>query len=97
MGVVRKRELETHQSRLDMTAYERYVTRLPYQQKHPFIVVGAGFSGGRAQLGVRTTKAVKKVGCSNLKQMVEDNKIINRQVNVKSINSEEDIKNLDIS
>ena len=48
MGVVRKRELETHQSRLDMTAYERYVTRLPYQQKHPFIVVGAGFSGARS-------------------------------------------------
>ena len=39
-------------------------------------VLGGGFSGGRAQLGVRTTKAVKKVGCSNLKQLVEDNKII---------------------
>ena len=39
-------------------------------------VLGGGFSGGRAQLGVRTTKAVKKVGCSNLKQMIEDNKLI---------------------
>ena len=39
-------------------------------------VLGGGFSGGRAQLGVRTTKAVKKIGCSNLKQMVEDNKLI---------------------
>ena len=39
-------------------------------------VLGGGFSGGRAQLGVRTTKAVKKTGCSNLKQLVEDNKII---------------------
>ena len=39
-------------------------------------VIGAGFSGGRAQLGVRTTKAVKKIGCSNLKQLVEDNKLI---------------------
>ena len=39
-------------------------------------VMGAGFSGGRAQLGVRTTKAVKKVGCSNLKQLIEDNKLI---------------------
>ena len=39
-------------------------------------ILGAGFSGGRAQLGVRTTKAVKKVGCSNLKQMIEDNKLI---------------------
>ena len=34
------------------------------------------FSGGRAQLGVRTTKAVKKIGCSNLKQLIEDNKLI---------------------
>ena len=39
-------------------------------------VLGGGFSGGKAQLGVRTTKAVKKIGCSNLKQLVEDNKII---------------------
>ena len=39
-------------------------------------VMGGGFSGGRAQLGVRTTKAVKRVGCSNLKQLIEDSKII---------------------
>jgi len=39
-------------------------------------VLGAGFSGGRAQVGVRTTKAVKKIGCSNLKQLIEDNKLI---------------------
>jgi|TARA_R110001592_G_scaffold111691_5_gene309299 hypothetical protein len=39
-------------------------------------VLGGGFSGGRAQLGVRTTKAVKRIGCSNLKQLVEDNKIV---------------------
>ena len=39
-------------------------------------ILGGGFSGGRAQLGVRTTKAVKRIGCSNLKQMVEDNKLI---------------------
>ena len=39
-------------------------------------ILGGGFSGGRAQLGVRTTKAVKRIGCSNLKQLVEDNKII---------------------
>ena len=39
-------------------------------------VLGGGFSGGKAQLGVRTTKAVKKIGCSNLKQMIEDNKLI---------------------
>jgi hypothetical protein len=39
-------------------------------------ILGGGFSGGRAQLGVRTTKAVKSIGCSNLKQLVEDNKIV---------------------
>jgi len=39
-------------------------------------VLGGGFSGGRAQLGVRTTKAVKRVGCSNLKQLIESDKII---------------------
>jgi len=39
-------------------------------------VVGGGFSGGKAQLGVRTTKAVKRLGCSNLKQIVETDKII---------------------
>tara|TARA_X000001036_G_scaffold13724_2_gene11688 strand:+ start:1739 stop:3376 length:1638 start_codon:yes stop_codon:yes gene_type:complete len=39
-------------------------------------IVGGGFSGGKAQLGVRTTKAVKKMGCSNLKQIVETDKII---------------------
>jgi len=39
-------------------------------------VLGGGFSGGRAQLGVRTTKTVKKVGCSNLKQLIEDDKLI---------------------
>ncbi len=38
-------------------------------------VMGGGFSGGKAQLGVRTTKATKKVGCSNLKQLIEDNKL----------------------
>ena len=39
-------------------------------------IMGGGFSGGKAQLGVRTTKAVKKIGCSNLKQMIEDSKIV---------------------
>ena len=39
-------------------------------------VVGSGFSGKRSQLGVRTTAAVKKLGCSNLKTLLEDDKII---------------------
>ena len=38
-------------------------------------VLGGGFSGGKEQLGIRTTKATKKVGCSNLKQLVEDDKL----------------------
>ena len=37
---------------------------------------GGGFGGGDSQLGIRTTKAVKRIGCSNLKQLVEDNKLI---------------------
>jgi hypothetical protein len=39
-------------------------------------ILGAGFSGGRAQLGVRTTKAVKRIGCSNLKQLIESDKLL---------------------
>ena len=35
-------------------------------------IMGGGFSGGKAQLGVRTTKAVKKIGCSNLKQLTRE-------------------------
>ncbi len=39
-------------------------------------VVGTGFSGKKTQLGVRTTAAVKKLGCSNLKTLLEDDKIM---------------------
>ena len=39
-------------------------------------VVGGGFSGGKAQLGVRTTKAVKRLGCSNIKQIIETDKMV---------------------
>jgi hypothetical protein len=39
-------------------------------------IVGAGFSGKRSQLGVRMTKAVKKLGCSNLKLLIEDDKLL---------------------
>ena len=38
-------------------------------------VIGQGFSGGKVQLGVKMSTAVKKVGCSNLKQLVEDDKM----------------------
>ena len=39
-------------------------------------IMGGGFSGGKASLGVRTTKAVKKVGCSNMKQLIESDKLL---------------------
>ena len=39
-------------------------------------VVGTGFSGKKSQLGVRMTAAVKKLGCSNLKMLLEDDKLL---------------------
>ena len=39
-------------------------------------VVGQGFSGGKVQLGVKMSSTVKKVGCSNLKGLIEDDKIL---------------------
>ena len=39
-------------------------------------ILGGGFSGGKAQLGVRTSKAVKSTGCSNIKQIIETDKLI---------------------
>lgn len=37
--------------------------------------INGGF-GGRSTLGVRTTKLVKRLGCSNLKSLVENDKLI---------------------
>ena len=39
-------------------------------------ILGAGFSKRGTQLGVRMTKQVKRIGCTNLKTLVEDNKFI---------------------
>jgi hypothetical protein len=39
-------------------------------------LVGSGFSGKKASLGVRMTSTVKKVGCSNLKALIEEDKLI---------------------
>jgi hypothetical protein len=39
-------------------------------------IVGSGFSGKKSQLGVRMTSAVKKLGCSNLRTLVEDDKLL---------------------
>ena len=39
-------------------------------------IVGQGFSGKKTQLGVKMSKAVKALGCSNLKTMIETDKVI---------------------
>jgi hypothetical protein len=47
------------------------VSRTPQGQ-----VVNGGFGGGKTHLGVITDKKVKRIGCSNLKSMVEEKKLI---------------------
>ena len=39
-------------------------------------IVGSGFSGVKTQLGVKMSTTTKKVGCSNLKTLVEEDKLI---------------------
>tara|TARA_B100000073_G_scaffold337696_1_gene333920 strand:- start:584 stop:2278 length:1695 start_codon:yes stop_codon:yes gene_type:complete len=39
-------------------------------------VLGHGFSGGKTQLGLKMAKAPKKLGCSNMKQMIESDKVL---------------------
>ena len=39
-------------------------------------LVGQGFSGSKTQLGVKTSTTVKKIGCSNLKQLIEADKLL---------------------
>jgi hypothetical protein len=45
-------------------------------------VLGTGFSGRGSQLGIRMTKQIKKIGCSNLKTIVEADKIIINDFNI---------------
>jgi len=45
-------------------------------------VVGSGFSGKKSQLGVRMTSAVKKLGCSNLKTLLEDDKLVTNDYDI---------------
>ena len=45
-------------------------------------IVGQGFSGTKTQLGVKMSKTVKKVGCSNLKTLIEDDKVIFRDYDI---------------
>ena len=39
-------------------------------------VVGQGFSGNKTQMGVKMSTTVKKTGCANMKQLIEDDKLI---------------------
>ena len=39
-------------------------------------VVSGGFGGGKCELGVTTDKRVKRIGCQNLKSLLEENKLI---------------------
>ncbi|AMO42904.1 terminase large subunit [Cyanophage S-RIM50] len=38
--------------------------------------LGQGFSGKKTQLGVKMSSAVKQVGCSNLKALIEEDKLV---------------------
>jgi len=38
-------------------------------------IVNAGFGGGQQQMGVRTTKQLKRVGCATLKTIIENDKL----------------------
>ena len=39
-------------------------------------IVGQGFSGNKTQLGLKMSKTVKKIGCINLKTMIEEDKLL---------------------
>tara|TARA_X000000368_G_scaffold176992_1_gene139576 strand:+ start:5781 stop:7412 length:1632 start_codon:yes stop_codon:yes gene_type:complete len=45
-------------------------------------ILGAMYSGRGSSIGVRMTKAIKKVGCSNLKTLVEGDKIVVNDFNI---------------
>ena len=45
-------------------------------------VVGQGFSGNKVQMGVKMSKTVKAQGCSNLKTLIEDDKLLARDYNI---------------
>jgi len=45
-------------------------------------IVGQGFSGTKTQLGLKMSITVKKVGCANLKQMIEDDKLLFRDYEI---------------
>jgi hypothetical protein len=45
-------------------------------------IVGQGFSGTKTQLGLKMSVTVKKIGCANLKTMVEDDKLLFRDYEI---------------
>jgi len=45
-------------------------------------IVGSGFSGVKTQLGVKMSTTTKKVGCSNLKTLVEEDKLVFMDYNI---------------
>jgi hypothetical protein len=45
-------------------------------------ILGAGFSGRGSGFGVKMTKQIKKIGCSNIKTLVESDKILINDFNI---------------
>jgi len=45
-------------------------------------VVGQGFSGSKTQLGVKMSVTVKKIGCANLKAIIEEDKLLFNDFNI---------------
>jgi len=45
-------------------------------------IVGQGFSGNKTQLGIKMSITVKKIGCANLKQIIEDDKLLFRDYEI---------------
>ena len=45
-------------------------------------IVGQGFSGNKTQMGVKMSKTVKAQGCSNLKTLIEDDKLLVKDYNI---------------
>ena len=45
-------------------------------------ILGAGFSGRGSGFGVRMTKQIKKIGCSNIKTLIESDKILINDFNI---------------
>jgi hypothetical protein len=45
-------------------------------------IVGQGFSGTKTQLGVKMSITVKKIGCANLKAIIEDDKLLFRDYEI---------------